>query len=112
MIAALIWERESVSSSPVLSPFQYAFVQRGVLELLLLAVPAGLLGVWIVLRGLAFYSHGVGAAAVFALGVERFTARRRSASDTATALVLVGALALGIILASDVFHSGAHVESL
>ena len=34
----------------------YAFVQRGVLEVLLLSVGAGLLGTWIVLRGLAFYS--------------------------------------------------------
>jgi zinc/manganese transport system substrate-binding protein len=119
----------------MLTPFHYAFVQRGLLEMLLLALPAGILGVWIVLRGLAFYSHGVGAAAfpglvladglgfaptlgafgaalVFALGVERLAGRRRSGNDTVTALVLVGALSAGIILASDVFHSGAHVESL
>src|SRR6266542_2229301 len=98
MIAGLICERESVSSFRMFSPFQYAFVQRGVMEMLLLALPAVLLGVWIVLRGLAFFSHGVGAAAfpglvladglgfapvigafaaagVFAFGVERFTAR-------------------------------------
>jgi zinc/manganese transport system substrate-binding protein len=117
------------------SPFQYAFVQRGLLEMVLLAAPAGILGVWIVLRGLAFYSHGVGTAAfpglvladglgfaptlgafgaalVFAFGVERFRGRSYAGHDTATALVLVGALSCGIILASDVFHSGAHVESL
>ena len=47
----------------MLGPFHYAFVQRGLLEVLLLAVPAGVLGVWIVLRGLAFYSHAVGTAA-------------------------------------------------
>ena len=41
-------------------PFHYVFVQRGVLEILLLSVGAGLLGTWIVLRGLAFYSHAVG----------------------------------------------------
>ena len=39
------------------APFHYAFVQRGVLEVALLSVGAGLLGTWIVLRGLAFYSH-------------------------------------------------------
>src|SRR5437762_2331138 len=45
------------------APFHYAFVQRGLLELVLLAAGAGLLGTWIVVRGLAFYSHAVGTAA-------------------------------------------------
>ena len=38
----------------MLEPFQLPFVQRGLIEVLILAVPAGLLGTWIVLRGLAF----------------------------------------------------------
>src|SRR4051794_15801184 len=115
--------------------FHYAFVQRGLLELLLLSVGAGVLGTWIVLRGLAFYAHGVAtaafpglvlaaglgfagplgalaAAAVFAVSVEGLGGSRRNAHDTHTALVLVGALALGVILASDVFHSQAGVEAL
>jgi len=119
----------------VLAPFHYAFVQRGLFEVLVLSVGAGLLGTWIVLRGLAFYSHAVGtaafpglvaadglalpapfgagvAAAAFGLGVERLARDRRTGSDSATALVLVGALALGVVLASDVFHSGANVETL
>ena len=45
------------------APFQLPYVQRGMLEVLLLAAGAGLLGCWIVLRGLAFYSHAVGTAA-------------------------------------------------
>ena len=119
----------------MLAPFQYVFVQRGLLEVLLLSVGAGLLGTWIVLRGLAFFSHAAGTAAfpglvladglgfsaplgafaaalVFAFGVERLTRSRRSGYDSLTALMLVGALALGVILASDVFHSGASVDSL
>jgi ABC-type Zn uptake system ZnuABC Zn-binding protein ZnuA len=119
----------------MLEPFQYAFVQRGLLEVVLLSVGAGLLGTWIVLRGLAFFSHGAGTAAfpglvladglgfsaplgafaaalAFAFGVERLARSRRSGYDSLTALVLVGALALGVILASDVFHSGASVDSL
>ena len=119
----------------MLTPFHYAFVQRGALELLLLSVGAGVLGTWIVLRGLAFYSHGVataafpglvfadglgfagplgafGAALVFAVGVERLARGRRVGHDTLTALVLVGALALGVVLASDVFHSQSNVETL
>ncbi len=122
-------------TSLVLAPFQYAFVQRGLLEVVLLSVGAGLLGTWIVLRGLAFFSHAAGTAAfpglvladglgfsaplgafaaalAFAFGVERLARSRRSGYDSLTALVLVGALALGVILASDVFHSGARVDSL
>src|SRR6476469_10063239 len=115
--------------------FQLPFVQRGVLELLALSVGAGLLGTWIVLRGLAFFSHAVGAAAfpglvladglgfaapvgalgaalVFAAGVGALARARRARYDNLTALVLTGALALGVLLASDVFHSGTSVETL
>src|SRR5438105_1768667 len=116
----MVIARISIVLSTVLGPFHYAFVQRGALEILLLSVGAGLLGTWIVLRGLAFSSHAVGtaafpglvvadglalpaplgagvAAAIFVLGVERLTRARRTGSDSATALVLVGALALGVI---------------
>jgi ABC-type Zn uptake system ZnuABC Zn-binding protein ZnuA/ABC-type Mn2+/Zn2+ transport system permease subunit len=119
----------------VFDAFHYAFVQRGILELLLLSTAAGLIGTWIVLRGLAFYAHAIGtaafpglvladglgfaplagafgAAALFALSVTLLARRRPREYGSFTALVLVGALALGVILASDVFHSGAHVESL
>jgi ABC-type Zn uptake system ZnuABC Zn-binding protein ZnuA/ABC-type Mn2+/Zn2+ transport system permease subunit len=111
------------------------FVQRGMLEVLALALAAGLLGTWIVLRGLAFYAHAVGTAAfpglVLAQGLGfsallgalataaivaalvGWLARRASEEHaTATALVLVGALAVGVILASDVFASTAAVDQL
>src|SRR4029077_18519032 len=52
------------------------------------------------------------AALAFAFGVERLARGRRSGYDSLTALVLVGAHAPGGILASDVFHSGASVDSL
>jgi ABC-type Zn uptake system ZnuABC Zn-binding protein ZnuA/ABC-type Mn2+/Zn2+ transport system permease subunit len=119
----------------VLGPFHYAFVQRGLWEVLLLSAAAGLIGTWIVLRGLAFYAHAIGTAtfpglvvadgvgfapligafgtaAVFALAVAFLGRRRRDEYQSFTALVLVGALALGVILASDVFHSGSNVETL
>ena len=104
---------------------------------LLLAVLAGVLGSWIVLRRLAFYTHAVGTAAFPGLVVAgavgrsrrsspalaararlrrraRAAARARAASapDAATGLLLVGALALGVVLASDVFESGAGVDRL
>src|SRR5258706_3292565 len=117
-------------------PFQLPFVQRGIVEILLLAIPAGVLGTWIVLRGLAFYAHAVaaasfpglvlagglgfaaplgafGAGGLFALGVGRLSSReQRAGYDSATALALVGALAGGVVLASDVFHSGSEVDTL
>jgi len=119
----------------VFEPFQLPFVQRGLIEILILAVPAGLLGSWIVLRGLAFFSHAVGTAAfpglvladglgfaaplgafgaavVFSLGASLLSSRDEQGRDSAVAIVLVGCLAAGVILASDVFGSGANVETL
>jgi zinc/manganese transport system substrate-binding protein len=119
----------------VFEPFQLPFVQRGLVEVLILSLGAGVLGTWIVLRGLAFFSHAVGtatfpglvladgigfAAPLGAFGVAvAFTAsvwglarRRGTAYDSLTALVLVGCLAAGVILASDVYHSGSNVEQL
>jgi zinc/manganese transport system substrate-binding protein len=118
----------------VLAPFELPFVQRGLIEILILAVPAGLLGTWIVMRGLAFFSHAVGTAAfpglvladglgfaaplgafgaalVFTLG-NAVLGRRGRDRDSVVALVLVACLAAGTILASDVFGSGANVETL
>ncbi|MGK2933300.1 MAG: metal ABC transporter permease, partial [Solirubrobacterales bacterium] len=46
----------------MLETFSLPFVQEGLVEILLLSVPAGLVGSWIVLRGLAFHSHAVGTA--------------------------------------------------
>lgn len=119
----------------VLEPFQLPFVQRGLIEVLILAVPAGLLGTWIVLRGLAFFSHAVGtaafpglvladglgfaaplgafgAAAVFSASASLLGRGDEEGRDSAVAMVLVGCLAAGVILASDVFGSGANVETL
>ena len=118
----------------MLEPFQLPFVQRGLIEVLILAVPAGLLGTWIVLRGLAFFSHAVGtatfpglvladglgfaaplgafgAAVAFAAGASALRGRR-SGQDAVVALVLVACLASGVILASDVFGSGSNIETL
>ena len=87
------------------------------------------------MRGLSFYAHAVGTAAfpglvladglgfsaplgafaaalVFAFGVERLARRPRAGYDSLTALVLVAALAGGVVLASDVFHSAGNVDSL
>jgi len=98
-------------------------------------VPAGLLGTRIVLRGLGFFSHAVGtatfpglvladglgfaaplgalgAALAFTAGGAALGGGRDRGRDSIVALVLAGSLALGVILASDVFGSGANVETL
>jgi ABC-type Mn2+/Zn2+ transport system permease subunit len=116
-------------------PFDTPFMQRALLEALMLSVLGGLLGSWIVLRRLAFFTHGVGTATfpglvvagpwgipaqLAALGagllyggsVERLARTRRVAPDAATGLMLVGLLALGVVLASDVFESPAGVDRL
>lgn len=111
------------------------FVQRGLAEVALLSVGAGLIGTWVVLRGLAFYSHAVGtaafpglvladglgfaaplgalgAAAVFALAIAALSRGRSDDRGPEVALALVGMLSLGVILASDVFHSSSGIETL
>ena len=98
-------------------------------------VAGGLLGAWIVLRRLAFFTHAVGSATFPGLvvadaaglqpaargpgGRARLRGRRRArrarrarAERGAPALLLVAALAGGVILASDVFDSGAAVDRL
>jgi ABC-type Mn2+/Zn2+ transport system permease subunit len=111
------------------------FLRTALIELTLLGVAGGLLGAWIVLRRLAFFAHAVGTATFpglviadatgfsatlaalavalgYAGGVERAGRAGRDPGDVATALALVVALALGVVLASDVFESGAAVDRL
>ncbi len=119
----------------ILDPFQLPFMQRAAFEIALLAPLAGLLGAQIVLRQLAFYTHGVGAAtfpglvlagplgippalaafgvgSLFAFALERVSRGARLAYDAGTALLLVAALGIGIVLASDVYDSGSEVDQL
>ena len=99
------------------------FLRDALLELVLLGIAGGILGAWIVLRRLAFFSHAVGSATFpglvaadasgvsptlagiavalgYAGGVERAGRAGREPSE-ATALLLVACLAGGVILASN-----------
>ena len=116
-------------------PFTAPYAGRALAELALLAVLAGVLGTWIVLRRLAFFTHAtgtatfpglvlagpwgipaqagaLGAALAFAGGLAGLARRPRLDAGAATGVLLVGMLAAGVILASDVFESGAGVDSL
>lgn len=118
-----------------LDPFSLPFMQRAAIEIALLAPLAGLIGAQIVLRRLAFFTHAVGTATfpglviagpagippaiaalavggAYATGLERLGRLRGLGRDAATALLLVAALATGIILASDVFDAGSGVDRL
>jgi manganese/iron transport system permease protein len=119
------------------SPFdlvELPFLRDALVELTLLSVAGGFLGAWIVLRRLAFFSHAAGSATFpglvaadasgvsptlagiavalgYAGGVERAGRAGREPGE-ATALLLVAALAGGVILAGDVFESGGAVDRL
>jgi ABC-type Mn2+/Zn2+ transport system permease subunit len=116
-------------------PLSAPFMQRALLVALALSVAGGLLGTWIVLRRLAFFAHAVGSAtfpglvvagpwgiapqlAALAAGLgfagmlSRATRSGATSADAATGLLLAGALALGSVLASDVYGSGAGVDRL
>jgi len=114
--------------------FELPFLRKALIEVVLLGLAGGLVGAWIVLRRLAFYSHAVGSATfpglvtadatgvsasllalAVALGYAGGVGGARRAgreSEAATALLLVAALGVGVVLASDVFESGASVDRL
>lgn len=119
----------------LLDPFRPPFMQRALIEVLLLALPAGLLGTWIVLRRLAFLTHAlgsitfpglvlgvglgfspwlgaIGVAALF-IGLQAAGDRRTSLDTGAvTGILLAAGLATGVVLTSNVFHSAASVDGL
>jgi ABC-type Mn2+/Zn2+ transport system permease subunit len=113
---------------------ELSFLREALAEVLLLGATGGVLGAWIVLRRLAFFTHAAGSATFpglvaadasgvsptlaglavalgYAGGVERAGRAGREPGE-ATALLLVAALATGIVLASDVFESSAGVDRL
>jgi len=118
--------------SHLASQFLHPFVQRASLELLLLCVTAAALGPWILMRGLGFFAHAIGTAAfpgliaADALGIAPQLGATLGAmgvaagsgvvspsarTGTRTALWLTGAMAVGALLASNVSHPGAGVDS-
>ena len=106
-----------------LDPFASAFMQRALLGGVLVAVVCGIVGTWVVLRGMAFLgeamAHGMlpgvavaaltglppmaGAAvsaAAMSLGVGVLQRRGRLSADTSIGLLFVASLSLGIIVIS------------
>ena len=107
----------------LLDPFTVAFVQRALLTGMLVAVICGVVGTWVVLRGMAFLgeamAHGMlpgiavatligipgilGAAvsaAGMSVGIGVLQRRGRLSADTSIGLLFVASLALGVIIIS------------
>jgi len=119
----------------LLEAFDPPYMQRAALAALLLAVPFGVLGTWVVLRGMAFFAHAVGVATfpgvvvglafpvlgpfagallaglAFAGGVSLLE-RDARVRGAVTGLALSGALALGAVLLTTVFRVSAPVEGM
>jgi zinc/manganese transport system permease protein len=111
----------------ILEPLAADFVQRALIGGVLVAVLCGVVGTWVVIRGMAFLgealAHGMlpgvaiatllglpvligGAisAAVMSLGIGALQRRGRLSYDTSIGMLFVGMLALGVIVIS---HSGS-----
>jgi ABC-type Mn2+/Zn2+ transport system permease subunit len=114
-------------SPAVLEPFSLDFVQRALVGGGLVAILCGVVGTWVVVRGMAFLgealAHGMlpgvalatvlgapvlvgGAlsAVVMSLGVAALQRRGRLSYDTSIGLLFVAMLALGVVVIS---HSGS-----
>jgi len=111
------------------------YLRRALIMLALLAGPAGLLGTWIAIRRLAFFTHTVGqatfpalvvaavagwsllgasvvAAVVVALVMAWLDRRRELADGAAAAIMLSTGLALGAVIVSDAADVGVSVNAL
>src|SRR5689334_9242332 len=104
---------------------QFPFMQRGAIEVILMGITCGLIGTYVVLRGMAFIgdalSHAIfpGVVIAFLLHISFFTGalifggvtavsigalarNRRVSEDTAIGVLFAGMFALGIVLISTI----------
>src|SRR5215203_7030125 len=109
----------------LLEPLQFGFMQQGLLASVLVAAVRGILGSFVVLKGLAFIGDALAHASfgrvalafvlganvylgafIFALatalGIGAISQRGRVSADTAIGVLFSGTFALGIVLVSTV----------
>jgi len=122
--------------SGMLDAFDPPFMQRALIAGLLLAVPLGLIGTWVMLRSLAFFSHAVGvgtfpgvvvglgvpaigpvvgalaAAGVLTGAVVGLERDERVRGGAVTGLALSTAMALGAVLLTTTFGLATPVEAI
>ncbi|MEP6776635.1 MAG: metal ABC transporter permease [Chloroflexota bacterium] len=118
----------------ITDPLQYEFMQRALVEVLLMGAACGLIGTYVVLRGMAFIgdalSHAIfpGVVVAFLLHISFFVGalafglitavsigglsrNRRVSEDTAIGVLFAGMFALGIVLISTVKGYTANLAS-
>jgi manganese/iron transport system permease protein len=118
----------------ITDPLQYSFMQRALVEVLLMGLACGLIGTYVVLRGMAFIgdalSHAIfpGVVVAFLLNISFFVGalafglitavsigalsrNRRVSEDTAIGVLFAGMFALGIVLISTVKGYTANLAS-
>ncbi|RCJ21003.1 ABC transporter permease [Nostoc sp. ATCC 43529] len=111
------------NSNNLVTLLQYPFMQRAMVEAVLMGILGGMLGSFVTLRQLSFFSHAVGHAAlvgvalgvllqvnptwmllpftlIFGVVVLYFIDKTDLGSDSVLSIVLSGALAIGLILSS------------
>jgi manganese/iron transport system permease protein len=107
----------------IIEPFQYPFMHNGLLAAILIGLVCAMIGVYVVLRGMAFigdamahaalpgiafayfrgwnmYVGAVAAGILTALGIAMLTRRRSVREDTAIGILFSGMFALGIWMVS------------
>jgi manganese/iron transport system permease protein len=117
-----------------IDPLHYEFMQRALLEVVLMGLTCGLIGTYVVLRGMAFLgdaiSHAIfpGIVLAFLLHISFFAGalifgvltalliggvarHQRVSEDTAIGVLFVGMFALGIVLISTVQGYTANLAS-
>lgn len=116
-------------------PLSHGDVQRALLGGVLAVLTTSVVGTWVIIRGLGFMgdalAHGVlpglalaillgfaptlgaiAGAVVMVLGIELVHRKARLQEDTSIALLFVGMLALGVIIAARLPGSEEHLETL
>ncbi|MGB8644944.1 MAG: metal ABC transporter permease [Anaerolineae bacterium] len=109
----------------LIDPFQYAFMQRGLIEVMLIGLICGAMGAFVITRGLGFIGDAIShaifpgiviaflgrfsffiGALVFGLltafGIGVLSRNQRVREDTAIGILFAGAFALGVVLISSV----------
>jgi manganese/iron transport system permease protein len=109
----------------LLSPLHFGFLQRGLVEAILTGALCGILGTYVVLRGMAFLGNamanavfpgiviaylvhvdlllgGLASGILVALGIGGVSQNRRLRADSAIGVLFVGAFALGVVLISSI----------
>src|SRR5436853_872511 len=118
----------------VLDPLQYSFMQRALFEVILMGLTCGLIGTYVVLRGMAFLGDAIShaifpgvviafllhssfflGAIIFGVGtaviVGGLARNRRVSEDTAIGVLFAGMFALGIVLISTIHGYTANLAS-